>query len=190
MADEKPSAPIVAGGRKAVCDTSVLLAGGDPRAGPDDLVFVTPAVLDEVKRPEDRERLETLRETGLKVQSPTGDALKRIEEAAKVAGESQRLSTADKELLALALELNAELLTDDRSMQNVAASLKMAYRGYAQTEIKGVWHWESQWRCTGCARAFDIEPPRGECTVCGHAVKKKHWRVPKGEAAGPRRRRA
>jgi UPF0271 protein len=177
-----------AGGRTAVCDTSVLLAGGDPRSGPDDAVFVTPAVLDEVRRPEDRERLETLRETGLKVQSPTAEGLRRVEEAAKAAGEGERLSKADKELVALALDLKAELLTDDRSMQNVAATLQVAFRGFAQSEIKGIWHWESQWRCSGCARAYEKEPLRGECTICGHAVKKKHWRVPKGEAAGPKRR--
>ncbi len=52
--------------RKLVCDTSVLLAGGDPRGSPDDEVFVTPSVINEVKRPEDRERLQTLREIGLK----------------------------------------------------------------------------------------------------------------------------
>ncbi len=151
-------------------------------------MFVTPAVLDEVRRPEDRERLETLRETGLKVQSPTAEGLRRVEEAAKAAGEGERLSKADKELVALALDLKAELLTDDRSMQNVAATLQVAFRGFAQSEIKGIWHWESQWRCSGCARAYEKEPLRGECTICGHAVKKKHWRVPKGEAAGPKRR--
>ncbi len=180
----------VAGGRTAVCDTSVLLAGGDPRSGPLDQVYVTPAVLDEVRRPEDRERLETLRETGLKVRSPTAEAVRRVEEAAKAAGESERLSKADKELVALALDLDAELLTDDRSMQNVAATLKVAFRGFAQSEIKGIWHWESQWRCSGCARTYETEPPKGECIVCGHAVRKKHWRVPKGESPGPKRRLA
>ena len=185
-----PKASPSPGGRTAVCDTSVLLAGGDPRSGPEDQAFVTPAVLDEVRRPEDRERLETLCETGLKVRSPTAEAFLRVEQAAKAAGEGDRLSKADKELVALALDLNAELLTDDRSMQNVAATLKVAYRGFAQSEIKGVWHWESQWRCSGCARAYETEPPKGECRVCGHAVRKKHWRVPRGEAAGPRRRLA
>jgi rRNA maturation endonuclease Nob1 len=172
-----------------VCDTSVLLAGGDPRGTPDDEVFVTPAVINEVKRPEDRERLETLRSLGMKMQVPGQAAMETIERAARDAGESQRLSAADKELLALAVELKADLLTDDRSMQNIAASLGLPFRGYAQSEIRGVWRWESQLKCTGCGRAFDAEPPRGECTVCGHEVRRKHWRVPRGEAAGPKRRR-
>ena len=172
-----------------VCDTSVLLAGGDPRGTPDDEVFVTPAVLNEVKRPEDRERLETLRDIGLKLQSPGAPALEAIEKAVQSTGEGQRLSTADKELLALAMELKAELLTDDRSMQNIAASLGMPYKGYAQSEIKGIWHWASQWICIGCGRRYENEMPRNECTVCGHEVRKKHWRVPKGEAPGPKRRK-
>jgi UPF0271 protein len=175
--------------RKLVCDTSVLLAGGDPRGTPEDEVFVTPSVMNEVKRPEDRERLETLRDIGMKLQSPTAPSLAAIDKAAEATGDGQRLSAADKELLALAMDLKAELLTDDRSMQNLAASLGMPYKGYAQSEIKGIWHWESQLKCIGCGRPYATEPPRGECIVCGHEVRKKHWRVPKGEAAGPRRRK-
>jgi endoribonuclease Nob1 len=175
--------------RKLVCDTSVLLAGGDPRGSPEDEVFVTPSVINEVKRPEDRERLETLRDIGLKLQTPSEPSLAAIDKAAIATGDWQRLSTADKELLALAMDLKAELLTDDRSMQNLAATLGMPYKGYAQSEIKGIWHWESQLKCIGCGRTFATEPPRGECTVCGHEVRKKHWRVPKGEAAGPKRRK-
>lgn len=174
--------------RKIVCDTSVLLAGGDPRGTPEDEIFVTPGVLEEVKREDDRERLATLREIGLKLQSPTDAALQAIEQAATATGDGQRLSRADKELLALSIDLKAELLTDDRSMQNLAASMKMPYRGYAQSEIKGVWHWQSQLKCTGCARTYEAEPPRRECIVCGHEVRKKHWRVPMGEVAGPKRR--
>ncbi len=176
-------------GRKMVCDTSVLLAGGDPRGNAADEVFVTPSVLDEVKRPEDRERLDTLRDLGLRVQAASDGSLKTVDQAAAATGDSQRLSRADRELLALAVDLKAELLTDDRSMQNIAASLGVPYKGYAQSEIKGIWHWLSQWRCSGCGRVYENEMPRNECTVCGHEVRKKHWRVPMGEAAGPKRRK-
>jgi UPF0271 protein len=176
--------------RRIVCDTSVLLAGGDPRGTPDDEIFVTPSVLDEVKRPDDRERLETLREIGLRIQSPTAASLQVIEQAALATGDGSRLSKPDKELLALAADLKGELLTDDRSMQNVAATLKIPYRGFSQSEIKGVWHWQSVFRCVGCGRTYENEPPKGECIVCGHQVRKKHWRVPMGEAAGPKRRQA
>jgi rRNA maturation endonuclease Nob1 len=165
-----------------------LLAGGDPRATPDDEVYITASVQGEIRNQDDRDRLETLRATGLKVKEPTPDALRTIEEASKVTGDGKRLSAVDKELLALALEMGAELLTDDRSMQNLAASLKIPYRGFAQTEIKGLWHWQSHWRCIGCGRTYESEVPQGVCRVCGHEVKKKHWRVPKGEAAGKLKR--
>lgn len=175
--------------RRVVCDTSVLLAGGDPRSSLDDEVYITPGVLGEVHHADDRERLETLRATGLNVREASASALQTVEEAARSAGEDKRLSQADKELLALALELNAELLTDDRSMQNLAATLKIPYKGYAQSEIKGLWHWQSTWRCIGCGRTYDAEVPNNECRVCGHQVVKKHWRVPKGEAPGKRKPR-
>jgi UPF0271 protein len=167
-----------------VCDTSILLAGADPRGTPEDLIYITPLVMTELKHEDDRARLETLKELGLRTQSPSAESLRAIEEAAMKTGDSQRLSPVDKELLGLTLELNAELLTDDRSMQNVASTLNLAYRGYAQSEIKGVWHWQSNWRCIGCGREYDQEIPQGICRVCGHEIRKKHWRVPMGEVAG------
>jgi UPF0271 protein len=177
------------GPRNIVCDTSVLLAGGDPRSSFADQVFITPAVIGEIQRPDDKDRLETLRETGLQVREPSAASRGRVGEAAKTTGDGARLSAVDVDLLALALDLNGELLTDDRSMQNVAKVLQITYRGFAQSEIVGLWHWQSIIRCIGCGRTFEQEPPRGECIVCGHQVKKKHWRVPKGEAAGGKRRR-
>jgi len=171
--------------RTIVCDTSVLLAGGDPRSTAEDAVYITPGVVGEVRRDEERERLETLRATGLAVRAPAAGPLTAVEQAARATGDHERLSAADKELVALALELGAELLTDDRSMQNVARHLGVPYRGFAQAEIQGLWHWQSRWRCTGCGKVYGKEPPRRECAICGHAVVKKHWRVPRGEAAGP-----
>lgn len=164
-------------GRTVVCDTSVLLAGGDPRSGGDERVYITPGVVAEVRRREERERLETLLSTGLEVRSPGREALARVEEAAAATGDRERLSAADSELVALALELGAELLTDDRSMQNVAKQLEVAYRGFAQAEIGGMWRWQSTWRCKGCGKVYGDEPPGRECRVCGHEVVKKHRRV-------------
>ncbi len=171
--------------RTIVCDTSVLLAGGDPRSGPQDTAYITPGVVAEVRRLDERERLETLRETGLEVRAPAAEALERVEQAARATGDNERLSGPDKELVALALELGAELLTDDRSMQNVARQLAVAYRGFAQAEIQGLWHWKSTWRCKGCGKVHDKEPLRRECAICGHAVVKKQWRVRRGESAVP-----
>jgi rRNA maturation endonuclease Nob1 len=161
-----------------------LLAGADPRGTPEDLIYITPLVMGELKHDDDKARIETLKELGLLTQSPSAESLRAIEEASQRTGDSQRLSPVDKELLALTLELKAELLTDDRSMQNTAKALNLPYRGYAQSEIKGVWHWESIWRCIGCGREYDQELPKGICRVCGHEIRKKHWRVPMGEAAG------
>jgi len=189
MADNSEDSGEPPKARRVVCDTSVLLAGGDPRSSTDDEVYITPGVLAEIHHDDDRERIETLRSTGLRVREATVDPLRAVEDAAQSTGEDKRLSQADKELLALALELQAELLTDDRSMQNLAAVLKIPYKGYAQSEIKGLWHWQSNWRCIGCGRTYDAEVPKNECRVCGHEVRKKHWRVPKGEAPGKRKPR-
>lgn len=174
-------------GRTIVCDTSILLAGGDPRSAAGDTVLVTPGVVSETRRRVERERLETLLETGLEVRAPGPEALQRVEEAARSTGDDGRLSAADRELVALALELGAELLTDDRSMQNVAKHLKVAYRGFAQAEIGGLWRWQTTWRCTGCRKVYGAEPRGGECVVCGHVVVKKHRRVQAaaGKEPGP-----
>jgi UPF0271 protein len=77
-------------------------------------------------------------------------------------------------VLALALELEAVVLTDDYSLQNLATYLGVPYRPVGLKGIKDLRRW--RWRCLGCGKIFDKEMP--DCPICGSKLKstlsKKH----------------
>ncbi|UCG68096.1 MAG: DNA-binding protein, partial [Thermoplasmata archaeon] len=69
--------------------------------------------------------------------------------------------------LSLALELDCVLLTDDYSIQNIAAKLNVKSRGIAQEGIKETIKWRL--RCKGCGRYW--EKIHDSCPVCGSDLK-------------------
>ena len=129
--------------------------------------FVTPSVMDELKRGKTARDLELLSGISLKVIRPTGDNVGKVREAAEVTGDISRLSNTDVDVLALALELRAMILTDDYSIQNLARVLKIEYRPGITTGIKEVFHWG--YRCRGCGRTF--ESKENDCPVCGSEIR-------------------
>jgi UPF0271 protein len=119
-----------------------------------------------------------LKERGLQIMVPSRRSEEIIENIAFGNGESDRLSGADKELLALALDLkqqgkNPILISDDYAMQNLAAILTLRCQSISQHGITNKFKWER--RCRGCGR--QVEPQMTQCPICGssvvHVVKKK-----------------
>lgn len=151
-----------------VLDTGLLLAGMDPPPGA--RWATTPEAAAEV-RPggRDARRFEDWRSIGLQVRSPGPDARARVDEVARAAGSLERLSAADRSLLALALEMAATLVTDDYTMLDVARRLDVPARTVQQRGVETTMDWAP--RCAGCGRWFDEAPPGDECPVCGSAVR-------------------
>ncbi|HTY53213.1 MAG TPA: NOB1 family endonuclease [Methanomicrobiales archaeon] len=125
-----------------------------------DLV-TTPSVVEELADIRSRCRLEALLATGLLVVPPTGGSLERIAGAGRKTGDSARLSPADTDLLALAVDLGAEVVTDDYAVQNVALALGLGVRGILQRKARPR-KWK--YRCPGCNRRY---PEPGTCPECG-----------------------
>jgi UPF0271 protein len=148
---------------KLVLDTSALFAMQDLPPGAE--VCVTPGVLAELKKYKDR-RVDLWGEL-LKVSEPSAEAMKKVKKAAQRTGDSGRISPTDAEVLALALDLGATVMTDDYSIQNLAAYLGVPFFPIGTKGIKQMFRW--RWRCTGCGRLLDKEYP--ECPVCGSPLK-------------------
>jgi UPF0271 protein len=148
---------------RLVLDTSALFSMEDlPR---DADVFVTPSVLEELRKYEDR-RVERWGEL-LRTSEASKASIKKVREAAGRTGDIARVSPTDVEVLALAIDLGAILLTDDYSIQNLAAYLGVPYRPVGLKGIRKVLKW--RYKCTGCGRVFDKEMP--ECPVCGSPLR-------------------
>ena len=155
------------GKNKYVLDTMVFLSGTGLSAG--DELFTVPGVLSELKGERDRARFEYFRDSGMKILEPGGELLNEVRQKSTVTGDSERLSEVDTALIALALELNAVLITDDYSIQNLADEMGVKYRPLSEGGIQKKFQWEL--KCTGCGRIW--EEKHTECPVCGKPVRTK-----------------
>lgn len=159
---------------RRVLDTSALLSG---RQFPGEVLTV-PEVLRELKRQGLTSSLEAVLETQVAIASPDRATVARVKAASDESGDTPRLSRTDIELLALALETAAVLVTDDYSMQNVAVALRIPYEGILAPGILERWTWS--YRCTGCGA---IWPAWHEaCPTCGARL--RTWRRGSRESGG------
>ncbi len=108
-------------------------------------------------------RYESLLARGLQVRLPSSGSLVK---AARRVGDAERLSATDSDILALALDLDGIILSDDFAVHNVAHELAIPVQPVQQRAAKRrVW----KFRCTGCGR---FSKAAGECPVCGSQIKR------------------
>jgi len=146
-----------------VLDTSALFSMQD--LPPDTEVHTTPSVIAELEKYGDKRT--GYWEHALKISHPGADSLRQVKDAAEKTGDLLRLSQTDLEVLALAMELDATILTDDYSIQNLAKYMDIEYKAVGLKGIKKLVKWKL--RCTGCGRIWDKEYQ--ECPVCGSPLK-------------------
>ncbi len=145
--------------KRYVLDSSAIIEGFVP---PGDVeLYIPPGVEEEVR---DR----ALNFHLYRVVSPSRYNTKLVVKAAKETGDFPSLSNVDMEVLALALQLNATVVTDDYAIQNVAAHLGLEFQGLHQRGIEEVRRWK--WRCTSCGRYYNHYYE--ECPVCGGELKR------------------
>ncbi len=133
----------------------------------EDPACTTPSVVGELADIHAKCRFEALAATGLFIREPREEDLARVDAAALHTGDAGVLSATDRDILALALELSAVLVTDDFAVQNVAHRLGIETRSIRQRPARAI-RW--RYRCSGCGRYWR-EP--GECRVCGAPVRRK-----------------
>jgi UPF0271 protein len=156
-----------------IIDTSAILSGKPIRFDNVSIV-TTPAVSDELSPGgRDFRTFELLKETGLAIHAPSKEAINRVKKTAQETGDDRRLSIADVEVVALAIDINKEpdqeatILTDDYSIQNVALTLKIKFQGFSQKGITKKFKWVS--RCPGCKKQFNEITKI--CPICGTITK-------------------
>ena len=138
--------------------------------------MTVPGVVREVRRHGLTPTLEAVLDVQVRVRSPSEPARERVRAASDATGDTQRLSTTDRDLLALAWEADAILVTDDYSIQNVCRALGVPHEPVLLPGIRALWRWS--YRCTGCARTWPEWHP--ECPTCGSPLKTSHLRVTRG----------
>lgn len=132
----------------------------------------TQAVLDEVKHiKKSHSAIEALLDAGnLQVIDPDKSSIERAKTVAKMTGDYNELSQADISIIALALQLNVALVTDDYAVANVATTLKIPVESSSSKGIKETRKWIAY--CSACGRAFG--PNAKECSLCGNKLRRKY----------------
>jgi UPF0271 protein len=173
--------------RIIVLDTSAFVAGFDPFSIPAEQA-TTPMVAEEIRRNSTMKvRLETAIESGkLQVKTPLPEFSAQAIASANRVGDSFKLSETDKQLLALAMQLKSEgytpqIVTDDYSIQNVAAKTGIAFLSLATFGIKRLLEWVRY--CPACHREYPADCKSNECQICGTALKRKPKRKPQGKTS-------
>ena len=148
-------------GMVIILDTSALFSMEDL---PEDCLW-PPGVITELERYKDRrtDRWGDL----LRISDCTDKSIVVVKEAARKSGDIGRLSDVDVTVLALALDVSGEILTDDYSIQNVASILNIPYRPVGMQGIKKVEKWN--YRCVGCGKWYKEDVK--ECSICGHSLR-------------------
>jgi UPF0271 protein len=132
----------------------------------------THAVLDEVKHiKKSHGAIEALIESNtLQIVNSDRKSIQKVVAAARETGDYVKLSEADISIIALALQLEIVLVTDDFAVANVATTLKIPVKSVASKGITHTRRWIAY--CSACGRAFG--PDAKECRLCGNRLRRKY----------------
>ena len=137
---------------------------------PDEDCVCPPGVIRELRKYDDR-RLDLWGDM-LRVSDCSPGSLEKVKEEARKSGDLGRLSPVDMTVIALGLDLNGIVLSDDFSIENVCTRLGVQYRPVGTRGIKKVEKWNYQ--CIGCKKWY--KEKMDECPICGSPMKahRKH----------------
>ncbi|RMW35129.1 MAG: nucleotide-binding protein, partial [Nitrosopumilus sp.] len=149
-------------------DASAFYAGVPFRSSTD--CYTTSLVYDEIKHiKKNHDALGTLLETNrLKIREPDSESTKAATDAAKDTGDYPQLSKQDLSVIALGIELEGEIISDDFAISNVARNLGLKISPIMTQGIKDVGKWVHY--CPGCRTNHSTGK---ECPICATPLKRK-----------------
>jgi UPF0271 protein len=152
-----------------VLDSSAFYAGIP--FGSNEPSYTTSSVYDEIKHiKKNHDAVDILIETGrLTISNPESEFIEIVRNAANKSGDLHELSVEDISIIALSLKLNAELITDDFAVSNVAKNLNIQVFPVMTDGIKNIVSWT--YYCPGCNNNFSESI---KCPKCGNTLKRKN----------------
>jgi UPF0271 protein len=144
-------------------DTSALMSGKTFEGE----LFTTPEVIGELRKFGVTLQLEAFIENKVRILNPGEEYLDRVRRKAEETGDAKRLSPSDIGILALAVELDASLATDDYSIENTAKAMGIRCDAVMMPAIREEVYW--RYRCTGCLKFWPEW--HSTCPVCGAKLK-------------------
>jgi endoribonuclease Nob1 len=132
--------------------------------------FTTPLVFEEIKHiKKNHDAIQALIDLDrLKIIEPEQENTNFVLEKAKNTGDLSELSKEDVSVLALCVQLNGELITDDYTVSNVAKHLNLKVIPIMTKGISKVL--DSVYMCPACNKVFE---KISNCPICGSKLKKR-----------------
>ncbi len=169
---------------RLVFDTNIFLKGLEFNLIPG-TIYTTPWIIEEIKvdkyKDKNRNILNRIHvaidSKKLIIRSPLGKYFKIVEKFAKKTGDFNALSDADKQLIAIAMELidtsnqSVILFSNDYSIENVCSELNIPYSPLYKEGIETKIIWEIY--CPSCQKTFKAEDLTKKCEICGSELKRR-----------------
>ena len=151
-----------------ILDASAFYAGVPFRSSSD--CYTTSLVYDEIKHiKKNHDALGILLETKrLKIREPSKESTDAAINAAKDTGDFPQLSKQDISIIALCIEMNGEIISDDFAISNVVKNLDLKVSPIMTQGIRDVGKWVHY--CPGCRTNHTNGK---ECPMCGTPLKRK-----------------
>jgi len=151
-----------------ILDASAFYAGVPFRSS--DVCYTTSLVYEEIKHiKKNHDALGTLLETNrLKIREPDPEYTKSAIKSSKDTGDFPQLSKQDISIIALAINMKGQIISDDFAISNVAKNVGLEIIPIMTKGIKDVGKWVHY--CPGCRTNHATGK---ECPVCGTPLKRK-----------------
>ncbi len=131
-------------------------------------IVIPRSVVSEIRRGRLRENIGAIEEN-LDIRDPSHASLSKARDAAGATGDLEKLSGTDIDVIAVALDTNGTVYSDDYSVQNVCRYLDIPIVSHGVQGIRSLVTWE--WQCSGCRKIY--KHYRASCEICGHPLKRK-----------------
>ena len=150
---------------KLVLDSSAFIGGFLPE---EDEYFTVHEVIDEVEDDQSKERLSYFLNSGkIKIKEPNVEIVEDVIKKSQATGDN--LSLTDIKLIALAIELDSPILSEDYGIQNVSSVMNIKYKSIRESGIKKMINWE--YYCMGCRKIYSKD--KKICQDCGSIIKRR-----------------
>jgi len=157
---------------KYVLDSSAFIGGFLPE---EDEYFTVHEVIDEVGDDISKERLSYfLNSEKIKIKDPKQENIDKVVKKTMESGDN--LSLTDIKIIALSLELDSSIISEDYGIQNVSSMLNIRFKSIRELGIKKIIWWE--YYCMGCKKKYSKD--KKICGDCGNIIKRrpitnKYW---------------
>lgn len=138
----------------AVVDANVFIHGRG--SYPFEKAITTQEVVEELESDHGKNMLRSVK---YEIREPSDEVFEKIKEKSKNIGSPT--SDTDEKLLALSIQLDKKLLTDDIALQNLALHLKADFQSFLEDEVEDKFKWKKI--CKNCGNSVSGE----RCSSCG-----------------------